>query len=53
MLEDFFAQIGREKEIEMSKILHDFIVSNSHLFSKGVLEAAQKLMDEIDKLESK
>ncbi len=45
--------INTEKEIEMYKILYEFIVNNSHMFSKKVLEAAQPLLREINKIENK
>lgn len=45
--------INFEMEIEMAKILNAFIKANAHYFSGNVLEAVQKLMDEINKLETK
>lgn len=41
-----------EREIEMARILHSFVESNIHLFSPSVLKAAQKLLEEIEKLEA-
>ncbi len=44
--------IGTEMEIEMSKILHAFIVANAHYFSQPILEAVNHLMFEVEKLEA-
>ncbi len=42
---------NKDSEIEMAKILYDFIRANAHLFSAPVLFAAQTLLDEIQKAE--
>ena len=46
------AHIDKEQEIEMAKILHDFVMSNTHFFSKAVLSAAKVLLEEIENLET-
>ncbi len=45
------AQVSKEKEIEMAKILYEFIAINEHLFSNTVLAAANVLLEEIKKAE--
>lgn len=44
--------IEDEEGKEMAKILYQFIQINSHLFSKPILEAAERLFEEIQKAEA-
>jgi hypothetical protein len=43
--------LKEELELEMAKILKDFIASNAHLFSNAILDAVNVLAEEIRKAE--
>ncbi len=43
--------LNEELEIEMAKIIRDFIAANRHLFSNKILDAILLLDDEIKKFE--
>lgn len=45
------ADIDKEQEIEMAKILYDFVMANAHFFSSPILSAAKVLLEEIQKVE--
>lgn len=53
VMQNILSQIETEKEqeIEMAKILYEFIMVNSHLFSNPIMAAAKVLLEEIQKAE--
>lgn len=48
---EFTKEFYTERQIEVLKILHDFISSNAHMFSKEINDVLGALLLEIEKLE--
>ena len=45
------AQLNKEAELEMAKILYEFVENNFHLMSNPVTAAAKVLLEEIKRAE--